>query len=219
MIGILGGTFDPVHLAHLRCALELQQTFDFEEIRFVPCRLPPHRPDPGADPEQRLAMLELALGDQAGFVTDDRELRRPGPSYTVDTLESFRAERQTAPLCMIVGMDAFLQLPTWHRWERLIDLAHLVVMCRPGRELDDAPAVLRGLLDERGVEDPHDLRHSPAGRIALAGVTRLDISATHIRSLVGQGRSIRYLVPDRVLDYIRQERLYLGAPGPSGTAA
>ena len=219
MIGILGGTFDPVHHAHLRCALELQQSFGFEQVRFVPCRIPPHRGAPFATAEQRLAMLEIAVADQAGFTVDARELRREGPSYTVDTLASFREELgPAAPLCLIVGMDAFLGLDTWDRWERLAGFAHIVVMRRPGRDIEAAGPPIRALLQERLAEDPQLLRHAPAGRVALWTVTQIEISGTRIRDLVARGRNVRYLVPDRVLDYIRRERLYLGAQAEAGTA-
>lgn len=221
MIGILGGTFDPVHYAHLRCALELQQSLGLEQVRFVPCRMPPHRGAPFATPEQRLAMLELAIADQAGFVADARELRREGPSYTVDTLASLREEFGSTPLCLILGMDAFLGLDTWHRWERLAGLAHIVAMRRPGRDVAAASAPIRALLEERLVEEPQQLRHSPAGCVMLWTVTQIEISGTRIRDLVARGRNVRYLLPDRVLDYIRRERLYLDSqePGPRAGGA
>lgn len=212
MIGILGGTFDPVHHAHLRCALELQQALGLEQVRFVPCHVPPHRGSPFATAEQRLAMLELALDGQSGFVADDRELRRAGPSYTVDTLLSFREEFGTAvPMCLIVGMDAFLGLDTWNRWQRLTELAHIVVMRRPGLDAAAAGPALKALLQERLVDDPQRLRGAAAGSVLLWTVTQIEISGTRIRDLIARGRNVRYLLPDRVLDYIRRERLYLDA--------
>ncbi len=215
MIGILGGTFDPVHHAHLRCALELQQTLGLEQIRFVPCRVPPHRGTPFAAADQRLAMLELAVDGQSGFVVDDRELGREGPSYTVDTLLSLREQFGAAvPLCLIVGMDAFLGLDTWSRWQRLTELAHIIVMRRPGPDAASAGPALKALLDERLVDDPQRLRAAPAGGVMLCTVTQMEISGTRIRELIAGGRNVRYLLPDRVLDYIRRERLYLDArPG------
>lgn len=207
MIGILGGTFDPVHIAHLRCALEMQEALRLEEIRFLPCREPPHRGAPVADSRQRLAMLRLAIGGQTAFHIDERELQRAGPSYMVDTLASLRQELPERPLCLIIGMDAFAQLNTWHRWEHLIELAHLAVMTRPGLRSGPAGDVA-ALMERCLVEDPESLRRAPAGRIILCPVTRMEISATLIRELVGQGRDARYLVPERVLDYIRQTGLY-----------
>jgi len=207
MIGVLGGTFDPVHLAHLRCGLELLEYLRLAELRFLPCRQPPHRPAPVAEPAQRLAMLRLALEGQAGFSIDERELRRTGPSYMVDTLESLRGELPAQPLCLIVGLDAFAQLHTWHRWERLIELAHIAIMTRPG--LRAAPGgEVAARLERCRADDPQALHAAPAGRVHLCPVTGLEISATRIRALVAQGRSARYLVPERVLDYIRREGLY-----------
>lgn len=210
MIGIFGGTFDPIHYGHLRCALELQQALGLEQLRFVPARLPPLRGAPAASAEQRLAMLELAVADQPGFAVDARELRREGPSFTVDTLLSLRAELPAAPLCLILGMDAFLGLERWSRWERLVELAHLVVMQRPGQDLATAGPRLQALLRERRAE-PAELRQAAGGRIALCPVTQIDVSGTRIRDFVACGRSVRYLLPDPVIDYIGRQRLYRAA--------
>lgn len=132
MIGLLGGTFDPVHHGHLRIALEAKEALGLTEVRFIPCRQPPHRGDASATAQQRLDLLRLACGDMPGFAVDTRELERPGPSYMVDTLASLRAERGDEPLCLILGWDAFLGLPGWHRWQNLLDYAHLAVVQRPG---------------------------------------------------------------------------------------
>lgn len=207
MIGILGGTFDPVHIAHLRCALEVRQALRLAEVRFLPCRQPPHRSAPAADPAQRLAMLRLALEGQACFSIDERELQRAGPSYMVDTLTSLREELADQPMCLMLGIDAFVQLHTWHRWERLIELAHLAVMTRPGAEAAPGGAVA-ALLQRHRVADPGMLHETPAGRIILCPVTRLEISATRIRALLAQGADARYLTPDGVLEYIRRTGLY-----------
>lgn len=210
MIGLLGGTFDPVHYAHLRCALEVQQTCEFDSVRFIPCHQPPHRTQPNANPRQRLAMLRLAIEGQHGFEIDERELHRDGPSYTVDTLQSLRKEVGAKPLCLMLGTDAFSRLDSWHRWEELVDLAHIAVMHRPALCAEPSAAV-RALMNERQTRDHRRLRHESAGSILLCTVSQIEISATRIRELIAAGRSARYLLPDPVLDYIRRERLYLDA--------
>lgn len=208
-IGVLGGTFDPVHFGHLRSALELLETLGLAEVRLVPCGHPPHRNPPRAPASARLAMLELAVTGQPGLRVDPRELERPGPSYMVDTLASLRGEQGTRPLCLILGSDAFLGLPGWHRWQELVQLAHLVVMHRPGWDLDDnLAAPLAQLVEARRVYEAAALAAQPAGSILLVPVTPLDISATAIRTLIAAGRSPRYLLPDVVWEHIRAHGLY-----------
>ena len=147
-IGIFGGTFDPIHYGHLRTALELQATLDLAVVHFVPCANPPHRAAPMTDGALRLKMVRAAIRDERGFVADDRELVREGPSYTIDTLASFRAEFAAQALCLMVGMDAFLGLPQWHRWRELTTLAHIVVAHRPGWQAPTS-GTLGELLRER----------------------------------------------------------------------
>ncbi len=206
-IGILGGTFDPIHDGHLRPALEVLEALDLAEIRFIPCRQPPHRPQPVAAPAQRLAMLEIAVVGQRGFVVDDRELRRPGPSYMVDTLTSLRTELGSVPLCLLLGADAFHGLPQWHRWREPLALAHLVVLHRPGVDLEFTEP-LRGLVARHRLMDIGGLSQSHAGGIRFQPVTQLDIAATRIRTLLREGRSVRYLLPEPVRTYIREQGLY-----------
>ena len=207
MIGVYGGTFDPVHIGHLRTALDLHETLGLDEVRLIPARLPPHRDRPRAGPEQRLDLLRAAVDGQPGLVVDDRELSRPGPSYMVDTLRSLRDECGDRPLALILGMDAFLGLDRWHHWQRLFELAHVLVMRRPGIE-PPAQGVLADCLERRRVGDAAALRAGPAGRILLCEVTPLAISATDIRERLRQGRSIRYLVPDAVWRKIHELGLY-----------
>jgi len=211
MIGLFGGTFDPVHYGHLRCALELQEALRFAEFHLVPCRIPPHRGVPHASAEQRLEMLNAALDGTVGLSIDSRELARPGPSYSVDTLREVRAEIGATPLCLIIGMDAFNGLDRWHRWEELIDLAHIVVAHRPGWTPPEQGPVA-DLLHRQGVVDVQPLRMQPAGCVLPWTVTGLDISASAIRAMVAAGRNPRYLLPDAVLEIIAREHLY-AAPG------
>lgn len=217
-IGVMGGTFDPVHNAHLRSALELLEGLKLAEVRFTPAGRPPHRDPPVATPRQRLEMLELALAGQGGFVIDDRELRRDGPSYMVDTLSSLRAELGERPLCLLLGMDAFDHLHEWHRWQEIPELAHLVVMLRPGVGLPLSQA-LGDLLAERKIHHPEDLAKKSAGGILFEPVSQLDISATRIRELLGQDLSPRYLLPEAVWNYIRERGLYRSAAARSTPTA
>jgi nicotinate-nucleotide adenylyltransferase len=208
MIGIYGGTFDPVHIGHLRTALEVSENLGLDELRFIPCQVPPHRPQPAATPTQRRAMLELALANgPPGFLVDPRELNRPGPSYMVDTLVSLREEVSHCPLILILGLDAFLGLPTWHRWREIPKLAHLGVMRRPGQE-PRWPAELEQEIDGRVTEELADLESTAAGRAFWLNVTQLDISASHLRRLISAGKSPRYLTPEPVVRYITQHGLY-----------
>lgn len=206
-IGILGGTFDPVHYGHLRSALEVLEELQLAQVRFIPSHTPPHRDAPLATPEQRLALVQHAIADQPGLVMDDRELTRRGPSYTRDTLACLRSDLDDTPLCLLLGMDAFVTLPTWHGWRELLQLAHIVVMHRPGSEPTLADE-LKVLVASHRSDDGYALREQPAGRIVFQPVTQLDISATQIRCLLAQGKSPRYLLPDAVLAYIGEQRLY-----------
>jgi nicotinate-nucleotide adenylyltransferase len=206
-IGIFGGTFDPIHFGHLRTAFELLQALRLNEMRFMPAGNPPHRDITVATAEQRLAMVQAATQGQPGFIVDDREVRREGLSYSVDTMRTLRADFPQASLCLIVGMDAFLGLPKWHQWRELLDLAHLVVAHRPGWR---APSMgpLGELLVDRGTGRIGDLHESPAGRIYIHAVTQLEISSTEVRKLIGAGRDPRYLMPDAVRAIIEQTGCY-----------
>lgn len=206
-MGVFGGTFDPIHYGHLRTAYELKQTLGCAQIRFLPCGLPPHRATPVASAEQRLKMVSLAVEGQRGFVVDDRELHRGGPSYSVDTLESLRIEFPDWPLCLFVGMDAFLGLPRWYRWQRIFELAHVVVAHRPGWRVPER-GPLGELLSQRGTVDVQELHTQLAGRIFVHAVTQLEISSTEIRDLIRAGRDPRFILPDPVRDNILESGCY-----------
>jgi nicotinate-nucleotide adenylyltransferase len=206
-IGIFGGTFDPVHIGHLRTAHELLAALDLAEIRFIPSRLPPHRPPTVAPEALRLRMLEAALEGLPGFRVDDRELRRPGFSYMVDTLRSLRAEVGSQPLCLLLGLDAFLGVPTWYRWQELPELAHIAVARRPGI----APEIggeAGELLRSRLVTDPGALGAAAAGGVLMLDVTQLEISSSAIRKMVAAGADPRFLVPDTVRELILKTHVY-----------
>ena len=206
-IGVFGGTFDPIHYGHLRTAFEMLQALAFAEVRLIPCGDPPHRGVTFASAELRLRMLHAATGTLEGFVVDDRELRRDGPSYTIDTLASLREEFPEASLGLIVGMDAFLGLAGWHRWDEILGFAHIVVAHRPGWKAPDYGA-LGELLDERGTHRVQDLHEAANGHVHVHAVTQLEIASTEIRELVAAGRDPRFLMPDAVRDVIMESECY-----------
>ncbi len=192
-IGIFGGTFDPVHYGHLRIATELAEALGLTELRMLPSAQPPHRDAPEVSAEQRCEMLALALEGDERLRMDDRELRRPGPSYTVDTLRELRAELgDEVPLYLLLGGDAFLSLPDWYHWRELFTLAHIVVAARPGWEATAMSAELA----------------AEAEKVIFLPLSRLDISASDIRTRLAKGLSIRYLTPDPVRRYIEEQGLY-----------
>jgi nicotinate-nucleotide adenylyltransferase len=214
-IGILGGTFDPIHLGHLRLAEEVAQTLRLSEVRFVPSGTPPHRATPRTPAAHRLAMVRLAASGNPLFKVDEREVRRAGPAYTFDTLTEIRAEAGAdLPLVLLVGADAFLDFATWRRWHDVLGLAHVAVAHRPGfpveRWREGMPQPLAREYAARLMQQPLAVHLAPAGGIVVIPFTALDISATAIRELVRTGGSPRYLLPDPVLDYIRSEALYSG---------
>lgn len=206
-IGIFGGTFDPIHYGHLRSAFEMLQALRLGEIRFIPCGDPPHRGVTFANAKQRYKLVELAIAGQEGFVADDRELRREGPSYTMDTLATLRKEFPQRSLGLIVGMDAFLGLPGWYRWEEILDLSHIVVAHRPGWKAPDM-GVLGDLISEHGTHRVDDLHEALCGHVHIHAVTQLEIASTEIRDLVAAGRDPRFLMPDVVRDEILESNIY-----------
>jgi len=208
-IGIYGGTFDPIHYGHLRPALDVYQALPFSEIRFVPCGQPPHRDTPLTDAAHRLAMLRMALASQPTFKVDDRELHRKGPSYMVDTLTELRAECGEQALSLIIGFDAFLGLESWHQWQAIPELAHIVVTHRPGWQQSNIEArpALQQLVERRQMQGEL-LSRQPAGGLVFVPVTQLAISSTQIRELIGAGKDPHYLLPDNVYELIKQEKLY-----------
>jgi len=206
-IGIFGGTFDPIHYGHLRSAFEMLQALRLGEVRFIPAGDPPHRGTTFAKAQLRFEMVRAATDGQPGFVVDDRELRRDGPSYTIDTLISLREEHRDTPIGLIVGMDAFLGLTSWHRWDELLDLAHIVVAHRPGWRAPDMGA-LGEIIDRHGTHRIRDLHEKAHGYIHIHAVTQLEISSTEIRDLVAAGRDPRFLMPDVVRDIIVENNCY-----------
>ena len=208
MIGILGGTFDPIHYGHLRTALDVQQCLSLDEVRFIPCGEPPHRDKPFADPLQRLAMVRAAIAGQKEFTVDDREIRRAGPSYMVDTLLRLKHDFKNESLCLILGMDAFNGLAQWHQWQQIFELANIVVMKRPAEtgQVEMNKNLLSQLKDR--IVDIADFQERKNGGICFVSVTQLDISATMIRQQWQQEKDIHFFLPDTVLTLIRQQNIY-----------
>ena len=222
-LGLFGGTFDPVHFGHLRLAAEMREAFRLERVVFLPAGHPWQRSrDTYAGGSERVRMLELAIAGEPAFRVDDREVRRAGPSYTVDTLAEYREEcGPQAPLVFLCGTDAFARVETWYRWESLFELAHFAVAVRA----DDAewaskgPGAIPKALWPRVTMSLKDILASPGGRIMTFAMTPMAISSTAIRALVQSSSSIRYLTPDPVVDFIHQHQLYgtASVAGEAGT--
>ncbi len=204
MLGVFGGTFNPVHYGHLRSALEVKEFFQLEQLRLIPCRIPAHRQEPDVSAEMRLHLLQLAIKDMPGWLADRRELDRDGPSYMVDTLASLKAEFADSPILLFIGTDAFAGLTNWYQWQHLFDLAHVVVMTRPGFQ----PAEVSPWLQQRQTEQLESLRQRQAGLLYFFPVTQLDISASRIRKLVAAGLDTRFLLPDGIIQEINKHHLY-----------
>lgn len=197
-IAILGGTFDPVHIGHLRVAWEAAEVLG-AQVRLMPAHVPPHRPPPVASAAERVHLLQVALAGQDRLVLDTRELRREGPSYSIDTLRELRAQTSVSQsLILLLGVDAFAGLPTWHEWRSLFDLTHIVVLTRPGHAAP-LPQELAEEVAPRNTSSVQALQQAPAGKVFHLPVTPLEISASTVRALLAAGREPRWLVPDALL--------------------
>lgn len=212
-LGLYGGTFDPVHLGHLRLAEEAVDALGLAGVRWIPAGQPLLRETPRVAARQRLDMVRLATAGNPRFTVDPAEVEADRPSYTVPTLERLRRPDELGserPLVLLLGADAFAGVSAWHRWEALFELAHVAVAHRPGYLLEAAalPPPLARVLEQRRSLDPADLRAVPAGRIVSFAMTSLDISATRIRAALSKGESVRYLLPDALIGYLQTHRLY-----------
>jgi len=206
-IGLMGGTFDPIHFGHLRTAIELYQQLNLAEVKFIPCYQPVHRQLPVATPEDRLAMVSHAIKDEPAFSVNECEIQRKGPSYSIDTIQLLKKNLPSTPLCLIMGIDAFTGFHTWHRWEEILTHVHLIIAHRPHYQLPTT-GIIAELLAQRFKTDASALSDSLAGNIVVRPVTLLEISATDIRQQIHQEQSCRYLLPDSVYTYIKQHRVY-----------
>ena len=203
-IGVFGGTFDPVHHGHLRIALDARELLGLEQVRLIPLAHAVHRDQPETPPEVRLAMLQAAVADRTDLVCDDRELRRQGPSFTIDTLQSLRRDLPGAALCLLLGDDAFAGFADWRDPEGILAIANIAVLQRPGHATVPGPA-LRRLIAGR---DTDTLDPGSSGQIRFCPVTQLDIAASDIRRRVAEGRSVDFLLPPPVIALIAQHGLY-----------
>jgi nicotinate-nucleotide adenylyltransferase len=218
--GLFGGTFNPVHLGHLRAALEVKEGFELEEIFLIPAALPPHKiPGEVVDAGNRMHMLNLALEDTAGFSVSDIELKRSGPSYTIDTVNHFkRALPEKSKIYLVMGLDAFLEIDSWKSYEELLVQIPIIVINRPHTHRRSSSVGWEHMNDYLKSCISGDYKFSELQSCYLASdkqpiyifeVTALDISSTKIRSLIKEGRSIEYLVPRKAAEFINSRGLYL----------
>lgn len=212
-VGILGGTFNPIHFGHLRMAQELAETLNLNEVRFTPSANPPHKPAPQVSAEHRATMVQIAIANNPLFQLDRRELMRSGASYTFDTLLSLREELgMQASITLFMGNDAFTKLNTWHRWQELLNFCHICLVARPSKPNQPTERLSKGLesyLQEHYTEGSDDFTKHANGLITMLQITALDISSTAIRESLQQQHSVRYLLPDNVLSYIQEHQLYI----------
>ena len=208
MLGLLGGTFDPIHVGHLRLAIEVRERLSLDQVWLLPAPRPRLRGAPQVDPETRLRLLSAAVEGVPGLAVDGRELDAAGPTRTVDTLDRVRAEQGQRPLCLIIGADAARRLGRWYAWERLTTLAHIVIARRPGARLPRKGPVAEHMAACHD-DDPEALRRRPAGVIRVCDIPGLEVSATAIRERLAAGRSVEFLVPEKVRQMLLSEGLYV----------
>jgi nicotinate-nucleotide adenylyltransferase len=210
MIAILGGTFNPIHLGHLHLAKQLQAKLGFDTIRFMPAGLPALKDIPSATAEQRAELVKITIKNEAHFTLDTRELSRSGTSYTIDTLISLRKELgNEVSICWLMGSDAFAHLNAWHRWQELLNYAHLVVVKRPhSDDLSKLNAEMKKLLITHEAKRSEEIKQHAHGKILIQEVTALDISSTQIRGNIAHEKDVSALVPPTTLQYIQLHQLY-----------
>lgn len=206
-IGILGGSFDPVHLGHIHLAREIKYKLGLNNVLFIPCYRSAHGKLSNTTPKHRLSMLNLALEGIVDFQVNDLEIKRQNISYTVETLQSLRAEFPDDIFCLILGMDAFNKFTTWHKWEEILTLSHLIVADRKDYWLTKNTDIIK-LVQNHEISEKMSLFKSIAGKILFLNIKPLDIQSTTIRSLISQGKQFKQFLPNSVWEYIIQNNLY-----------
>lgn len=208
-VGIFGGTFDPIHYGHLRTALEIRERLMLDHVRFIPCADPPTAKRPLLDAAMRLRIVAAAIATEPGFVADDREIVRGGVSYTADTLKDLRAEFAQLPLALLMGMDAFLSMPSWRDWQSFLEYSHIIVAHRPGW-VAPRDGLLGELIATRAVDSPQRLHEDLSGNVFIAEVTQLEISSTALRRSISEGVDPKFLVPPAVRSIVLEMECYAG---------
>jgi nicotinate-nucleotide adenylyltransferase len=208
LIGIYGGTFNPIHFGHLRVAQEVADNLNLEHVKFIPSATPPHKPLPEVTAQQRVDMVKIAIKDNDKFNIDTRELERGNISYTIDTLKSLQLENIDNALCFLMGTDAFFHFNTWHRWEEILNYCHIVLFYRPIKTNNNLSIELEEYLKDHYAENCNNLNEYRNGLITMQNVTPLTISSTHIRELLKNNNSANYLTAKEVLNYISTNNLY-----------
>lgn len=207
-IGLLGGTFDPFHLGHLELASSIYYQLQLKEIRLIPCAQPSLRNTPAATAEQRLQMVKIAAQDYSWLCVDDREIKRGSVSYTIDTVRELRLEMPNIPLCFIMSMDQFLQFNRWQSWKEILETVHLIVASRPEYKLEMLNEEMKKIIQQHQIHDAHLLHEKIAGTIFFESISALPISGTEIRTRIKAGEDARNLVPEKVWEYICENKLY-----------
>src|SRR3990167_634425 len=200
-IGILGGTFDPIHIGHLRLALEAYDALRLAKVHLVPCFTPVHRSMPIASPNDRLAMLLAATKEEPALFADPCEILRRTPSYMIDTLETLRLNLPNTPFCLIIGLDAFLEFHTWRRYHDIAKIAHIIVAHRPNVTLP-THGISTHLFQTHQQTNASSLHQSLGGSLFMLQIAALDISASTIRKQITLQQHVRYLIPETVYQYI-----------------
>ena len=208
LIGILGGTFDPIHYGHLRLALEAREQLDLDQVRFIPVNIPPHRTNPVAPPKHRRAMIELAIKDDPNLCIDLRELESEDISYTINTLKSLRQEFIDDALFLIVGRDAFNKIDSWKDWQELLNYVHIIVANRPGELSNPVSFELKNWIEKHKTNDSALLKNSLSGTIYFIDIPMLDISSSMIRLSCSEQKTADDLLPATTLTYINDHHLY-----------